>query len=99
AVQKEPDFWAPVLYTRLVNGRLWYDRAAGLGRRFSGWPAVLRQLDKGQCVPVLGSGLLEPFVGSTRDIACRWAAVGRSALAPQARDDLPQVAQYLTTTN
>jgi hypothetical protein len=58
---------------------------------------VLKQLRGGICVPVLGSGLLEPLVGSTREIAHRLAGNEPIPLAPRSHDDLPQVAQYLST--
>jgi hypothetical protein len=98
AVREQPDYWAPVLYTRLVNGRLWYDQHFGGAPGFDAWPGLINQIRKGQCVPILGSGLLEPFVGSPREIARRWAVDFRYPMARSLHDDLPQVAQYLSTT-
>jgi hypothetical protein len=54
------------------------------------------QIQKGRCTPILGSGLLEPLTGSTREIARRLAEENQFPMAPHARDDLPQVAQYLS---
>jgi hypothetical protein len=97
AVKAEPDYWSPVLYTRLVRGQVWYDRSRGPAAKFPQWLGVIDQLKEGQCVPVIGSGLLERLVGSTRDIAGRLAGGQFTPLSPGAREDLPQVAQYLST--
>jgi hypothetical protein len=94
----EPDHWAPVLYTRLVSGRLWYEQRFGGTPGFDAWPGLINQIRKGKCVPILGSGLLEPFIGSPREIARRWATKFRYPLTASLHDDLPQVAQYLSTT-
>jgi hypothetical protein len=95
AVRGEPDFWSPVLYSRLPTGRLWRDPNQ-LSGRFDQWPGLLQHLQDGRCVPVLGSGLLEPLIGSTQEIANR--LIGRGPwIAPYGRIDLPQVAQYMET--
>ena len=49
-------------------------------------------------MPILGSGLLEPYLGPTREFARRWAERNHFPLAPYAREDLPQVAQYLSVS-
>jgi hypothetical protein len=98
AVRDQPDSWAPVLYTRLVNGRLWNDQQFGGQRGFDAWPGLINQIRRGKCVPILGSGLLEPYLGSSRDLARRWAATFRYPLSPALLCDLPQVAQYLSIT-
>jgi hypothetical protein len=90
ALRDQPDYWAPVLFTRLIDGRLWHDR--GGGRFEQGW---LKQILRGKCVPILGSNLLEPFLGSPVDIARRWAEIYRYPLAPPFSAELPQVAQFL----
>jgi hypothetical protein len=86
--------WIPVLYTRLTEGRVWFS-----GRLTGGddlpWKALIGQLKAGKCVPILGSGLLEPFVGSTREIANRLAASNGYPLALSGREDIPLVSQFL----
>ena len=49
-------------------------------------------------MPILGSGLLEPYLGPTREFARRWAERNHFPLADYAREDLPQVAQYLSVS-
>jgi len=92
-----PDWWAPALFMRLKSGRIWYVPGFGDDRKgFEKWPALLRSIRKGQCTPILGVGLLEPMLGSTREIARRWAEQYHYPLAPHEREDLPQVAQFLS---
>lgn len=93
-IADRPDWWAPTLFTRLRSGRIWYEpgfEAEG----FKKWPALISSITRGKCTPILGPGLLDRFTGSTRDLASRLAAKHHFPLAPFARDDLPQVAQYL----
>jgi hypothetical protein len=96
AVIGRPDSWMPVLIMRLKSGRIWYvpgfadDKAS-----FQKWPALVRGIKAGRCTPVIGSGLVESLLGSTREIAQRWADEYVFPLAPHEREDLPQVAQYL----
>jgi len=98
-VRDAPDHWAPVLYTRLASGRLWYDRRfASAAGGFQGWPGLLNRIAKGKCVPVLGSGLLEPFIGSPREIGRRWALRFHYPMVAVGQYELPQIAQYLSLT-
>jgi CHAT domain/SIR2-like domain len=96
AVRERPDWWMPVLYMRLKSGRIWY--AAGFGEEQRGlekWPALLSNIRRGRCTPILGPGLTESLLGSRREIAQRWAETYHFPMAPHDREDLPQVAQYL----
>ena len=96
-VRDRPDWWMPTLFMRLKSGRIWYVPGFGDEQRgFEKWPALLRSIRKGQCTPILGSGLPESLLGSTRDIARRWAEQYRYPLEPHEREDLPQVAQFLS---
>jgi hypothetical protein len=99
-VSKRPDAWMPVLFTRLRSGRIWYVPGFVTGPEeppFDGWPALVNNIDEGNCTVILGSGLLEAIIGSTRAIACRWAEKHHFPLATYDEEDLPQVAQYLAT--
>jgi CHAT domain/SIR2-like domain len=95
-VRDRPDAWMPVLFLRLRSGRLWY--TPGLEPtpgEFDRWPALLNNIAQGQCTPILGLGLVEGVLGSSRDIARCWAEMHHFPMAPSERDDLPQVAEYL----
>lgn len=93
AVREQPDWWVPALFTRLRSGRIWYD--PGFGAAFTRWPSILTSINNRRCTPILGPGLLESYVGTSRALARGLAQKYRFPLAPFARDDLPQVAQFL----
>lgn len=96
AVRDNADAWMPVLFMRLKSGRIWYVPGFGGERRsFEKFPALLDAIRGGRCTPILGSGISENLFGSRREIAARWAEEYRFPLAPFAREDLPEVAQYL----
>jgi hypothetical protein len=99
AVSTSDDSWMPVLFMRLASGRIWY--VPGFMEEqesYPRWPALLSSIREGRCTPILGPGLLEPITGSTRDIARRWAETHHYPMAAHYREDLPQVAQYLSVT-
>ena len=98
AVRDRDDQWMPVLFMRLGSGRIWYVPGflKGSADEFEGWPALLSHIEQGECTPILGSGLLESLIGSVRDIARRWAESNRFPMAPHEREEMPQVAQYLS---
>jgi hypothetical protein len=89
-IQDAPDAWVPVLYTRLVEGLTTREG-------FNAWQALAIQINRGKCVPILGPGVLEPFVGTTRELANRLALTNGYPQALSGREDLPQVAQFLET--
>jgi hypothetical protein len=91
------DSWMPVLFSRLRSGRVWYKVGMeGTGSEFENWEGLLTYIESGDCTPVLGSGLVESVIGSTREIARRWADTYHFPMSPFDREDLPQVAQYLS---
>ena len=96
-VRERHDFWMPVLFMRLRTGRLWY--AEGLEGRpgFDQWEGLLANIAEEKCTPILGPGLLEPLLGTSRDVARRWADTYRFPMAPHECEALPQVAQFLAT--
>jgi hypothetical protein len=96
AVRHRPDSWMPVLFMRLKTGRLWYVPGFGDdGQTFERWPALLNDIRRWRCTPILGPGLIEPLCGSTSEIADRWAEEYHFPLAAHNRESLPQVAQDL----
>jgi hypothetical protein len=96
AVRERPDWWMPVLFMRLKSGRIWY--MPGFGgdpKGFQKWPALLNNIRRGVCTPILGPGLTESLLGSWRDIAQSWAERYHFPMAPAECEDLAQVAQFL----
>jgi hypothetical protein len=97
AVRGELDWWMPALFMRLKSGRIWYVPGFGEeGAAFEKWPAVVRSITRGQCTPILGNQLSAALLGSLPEIAQGWAERYRFPMAPHQREDLPQVAQYLS---
>jgi hypothetical protein len=96
-VRDRPDYWMPVLYMRLRSGRIWY--VPGFGGEvgeFEKWPALLQDIGRGKCTPIVGHGMVAPIVGSLYEIAQDWAQKYHYPMAPHERGSLPRVAQYLT---
>ncbi len=99
AVRQRPDAWMPALFMRLQGGSVWFQPGfAGQQPEFEQWASLLSSLREEKCTPVLGPGLLESLIGSTRDLARRWAA--DAAIPPIVcnPESLAQVAQFLATT-
>jgi hypothetical protein len=99
----ESDFWwVPTLFTRVRTGQTGLTLGAtpvtAPQSEFDKWQSLLAEIADGKCVPILGFGLLEGLVGSSREIARRWAEEADFALVAHQLDDLPRVAQYLAIT-
>jgi hypothetical protein len=95
-VREKLDWWMPVLFTRLHDGRIWY--ALGFtANQGEHWPALIANINRTRCTPIIGPDLFETLLGSRREIALRWADTYNFPLAPYHRENLPQVAQYLDT--
>jgi hypothetical protein len=97
-IRQRDDWWVPVLYLRLRGGLLWYEPgfSGGANADFL-WRGILTRIEKGDCIPILGAGLLESLIGPVEEMARRWAQEHGFPLTAHAQDDLPQVAQYLAT--
>lgn len=94
-IRDRPDWWMPTMYTHSSSGCLWPTRSV-VADDFKKWDAIRAEMDDERCVPVLGPGLAEAILGSTRELARLWSERAEFPLAPRNRDDLAQVAQYLT---
>jgi hypothetical protein len=92
------DWWMPTLYTHSKSGVLWSMRNVDISN-FDRWEPVVSNIVNQRCIPVLGPGLVESVIGSTRDIARAWAERYEIQLAPRSHDDLAQVAQHLAYRN
>lgn len=97
AVRGRSDWWIPVLFMCLKNGRIWWYTPGFTGEQpeFDRWASLVNNVKQGRCTPILGSGLLESYVGSFRDVARQWAQTYFYPMAGDDRDELPLVAQYL----
>lgn len=95
-VRDAHDWWMPVLFMRLKSGRIWYVPGFGDdGQDFEKWPSLIRNIQRGNCTPILGPRLTETLPESSEQIALHWAETYCFPMAPHQREDLAQVAQYL----
>jgi hypothetical protein len=96
-VRDEPDSWMPILFLRLSKGAIWYVPGfAEEETEFAQWPSLINSIKEGNCTPILGPSLLDDVFGARRETARHWAEAYHFPLAPHDREDLPQVAQFLT---
>ncbi len=103
--KKFDDWWMPVLFMRLANGRIWYRpgfevKAADEDDLWSRVTShiALDDLDdppRSYCTPILGPGLAVHLFGSDASLASRWAREHNYPLAPTDQEQLPRVMQYL----
>ncbi len=105
-LRKRPDYWMPVLFSRMPAGKLWYN--PGLNApgelftppsreeaEFRFWDGLMANIARGECTPVLGFGLLESVIGQREDIADQWADRYGYPLGRPDRSDLTRMAQFL----
>src|SRR5262249_24612235 len=95
-IARAPDFYVPVLFHRLRLGRVWYGEDERSDEDTVRWERLLDEVAAGYGTVVLGSGLLEPYVGSQAELAVRLAKRFGYSFADKHRDDLAIVAQYIS---
>lgn len=98
AIRSKADYWVPALFMRMKSGRIWY--SPGFDEEQEGyekWASLVGFIHDQTCTPILGPGLLHTLLGPRRDISVRWAERSGFPMAPQDREVLPRVAQYLVT--
>ncbi len=93
-IENAPDWWMPVLFSRLRAGATYYLPEFG-SRGDDVWSSILTAVDGGWCTPVIGSGLSSGIIGSREAMAERWVRRWQVPVARHARSDLAMVSQYL----
>ncbi len=98
AIKEREDWWAPVLSLRLREG-LWYEPyfTGGGGDYTDLWEDVVSNIKNHNCVPILGFGLLEFLLGTSRELARDLARTYNYPLDLMSLENFAQVAQYLAT--
>ncbi|MCP4698742.1 MAG: CHAT domain-containing protein, partial [Gammaproteobacteria bacterium] len=97
AVRERSDAWMPALFLRLKGGRLWYEAGFGTGEAdFGKWQSLVHSLARGECTPIIGSGVAEKLYGGNAWLARQLAEANQFPLAAHQLDDLPTVSQYLS---
>jgi hypothetical protein len=91
-----PDWWMPVLFSRLRRGRAWYEPRFGAATT-----AILRDLHtriaEQRVLPIIGSGLAGTGVLLTREeLALDWVRRRQIPIVESSRHDLAKVAQYMS---
>jgi CHAT domain/SIR2-like domain len=94
AVRDQPDWWVPVLFSRLRSGRTYY-RSGFTARGEDTWTALAEGIKVGDFTPVIGPLLAKGIIGSREDIARHWVRKWHMPLTAHNQEDLAQVAQYL----
>jgi len=99
AVAGRTDWWVPVLYMRVTNGKIWIDPGPD-GRigppHFGKWEGLLQHIRNGICTPIIGFGVYESIFGREDMLAYRWAEAYGYPFQNDRRDELPQIAQYIS---
>lgn len=97
SVSRQPDFYVPVLFHRLKSGRIWYGESDSLQEEESiSWQALATHIEEGEATVILGSGLLEPYIGSQAEIARRLSDRFGYPFSEKDRDDIALVSQYIS---
>ncbi len=94
SVRDRPDWWVPVLFSRLRSGRTYYE-AQFLEHAAETWDDLALMIKTGKFTPVVGQGLADGLLGSRQEIARRWVRRWQMPIARHGQGDLAQVAQYL----
>ena len=97
-VRKVDDFWMPVLFLRLRNGRIWYEPGFGGNTKdeFDNWESICIKVREGRFSPILGPELGEELFGTTQEQAARLADKYKFPLSSHERSNLAKVAQYIS---
>jgi hypothetical protein len=97
-VRKAADFWMPVLFLRLRNGRIWYEPGFGGSstEQFDNWESLCIKAREGRFFPILGPELGEELFGSTQEQATRLADKYKFPLASHERSNLAKVSQFIS---
>ncbi len=98
AVRDRPDWWVPVLFSRLRAGRV--QRVHGFTERAEAtWQSLSTMMETRSFTPVLGPGLADAILGSREEIARRWVRRWQMPIALHAQSELAQVAQFLRVSH
>lgn len=97
-----PDAAVPVLFMRLKSAQLWSAEADARGEVLGGqnprifWTGLLRMVQRGKCIPIIGPRVHGRWLPLPRDIAGKWTRLHAYPFVD--RIVLPWVAQYLASS-
>ena len=95
-IRNHEDWWIPMLLSRRKSGYLWY-RVGFESQQISSkkWESLLNDIKSNNCLPILGPGMVQPYVGSRQYIAKILSDQYHFPMAFHDRNNLRQVTQYL----
>lgn len=103
SIRDQIDWWVPALVMRLQTGRIWYEPGFTAGKSSGSpkpesdvWEALVNNIRNRECTPIIGPDLVANLLGSRHDLANKWASTYRFPMAARDRENLPQVAQFLS---
>lgn len=94
AIKERPDWWMPVLFSRLKRGHTYYLPEFG-EESAERWRTLTERIRSRQCTAVLGPGLADDILGPRSEVARSWADLWQMPIPDDRRGDLVTVAQYL----
>jgi hypothetical protein len=95
-IDRRPDWWMPVLFSRLRRGRPWYEPRFG-PMRDQKLRDIWKVINEGQCVVVIGSGIAgEVFLPQRHEFARSWVERRQMPINTSVHNDLAKVAQFLS---
>jgi hypothetical protein len=100
-VRKAPDYWMPVLFMRLRNGRIWYEPGFGgtIQEATKSWKGIDAAVLQKTFIPVLGPELGEEIFRGTQEWADSLARKSGFPLGSHESSDLAKVTQFITVTD
>jgi hypothetical protein len=97
-VRGADDYWMPVLFLRLRNGRIWYVPGFDRDREgFEQWQSICTFVQQGKCVPIVGPDVAEHVFGGSRALAASLAQANQFPLQMHDSSDLAKVSQFIAT--
>ena len=99
---ERPDAAVPVLFMRLKSGQVWSAEVDARGEVLGSdkprvfWTTLIRQIQAGRCIPVIGPRVHGSVLPQLSEIAIRWADLHGYPFSN--RGEMARVAQYLGTT-
>lgn len=94
-IRHSPEWWVPVLYSRLRDGRAFQVWEPETHRRV--WTTLTVTEPVGMLTPIVGPGLDSDIVGSRQDIARQLVEQWQLPITSATQDNLGRVTQYLST--
>lgn len=94
AIADRSDWWAPVLFSRVRSGRLYY-HSDFTRHSTETWEALGAAIQTGRFTPVLGPGMADSIFDSQSEIARRWAQRLQLPISPASQGSLAKVAHYV----